>query len=192
MVCYDLEFPEWVRAAALRGAELLCVPTNWPREPRPDGERPMEVLRAMVAASTNRMAVAACDRCGDERGVELGRRLRDRRARRLAARRAARRRRRRRCCVADVDLAAARDKALGPRNDVLGRPPPGAVRRAAVVASGSGAPDDLRTVLAHAARADRPPARACSAASRPRSARPAARSATSSWSSTTGTTRCAT
>ena len=29
----------------------------------------MEVLRAMVAASTNRMAVAVCDRCGDERGT---------------------------------------------------------------------------------------------------------------------------
>ena len=26
MVCYDLEFPEWVRAVALRGAELLVRP----------------------------------------------------------------------------------------------------------------------------------------------------------------------
>jgi 5-aminopentanamidase len=34
MVCYDLEFPEWVRLAALAGADLLCTPTNWPREPR--------------------------------------------------------------------------------------------------------------------------------------------------------------
>ena len=70
IVCYDLEFPEWTRAAALRGAELLCVPTNWPLEPRPAGERPMEVLRAMVTAATNRMAVAVCDRCGPERGVD--------------------------------------------------------------------------------------------------------------------------
>ena len=90
MVCYDLEFPEWVRAARSRGAELLCVPTNWPRDPRPDGERPMEVLRTMVAAATNRMAIAVCDRCGTERGVDWVAGTRDRRAGRLAARRAAR------------------------------------------------------------------------------------------------------
>ncbi|HEV2635357.1 MAG TPA: nitrilase-related carbon-nitrogen hydrolase [Actinocrinis sp.] len=26
MICYDLEFPEWVRTVALRGADLLCAP----------------------------------------------------------------------------------------------------------------------------------------------------------------------
>jgi predicted amidohydrolase len=117
MVCYDLEFPEWVRAAALAGAELLCLPTNWPHEARPEGERPMEVLRAMVSASTNRMFIAACDRSGMERDVnwvegsviagpsgwplagppsEPGPAL----------------------LVADCDLAEARDKSIGPRNDV--------------------------------------------------------------------------
>jgi 5-aminopentanamidase len=118
MVCYDLEFPEWVRAAAMQRTELLCVPTNWPRAPRPDGERPMEVLRAMVAASTNRMAVAACDRCGLERGVEwmAGSVIAGPDGWLLAgpppqAEPA--------LLVADVDLARARDKALGPRNDVL-------------------------------------------------------------------------
>src|ERR1019366_4703338 len=30
MICYDLEFPEWVRLPALAGAQLLCAPTNWP------------------------------------------------------------------------------------------------------------------------------------------------------------------
>ena len=118
VVCYDLEFPEWVRVAAVAGAELLCVPTNWPRGPRPAGERPMEVLRAMVAASTNRMAIAVCDRCGDERGVTWvsGSAIAspdgwllagppDEAAPALL--------------TADVDLAAARDKALGPRNDAL-------------------------------------------------------------------------
>jgi 5-aminopentanamidase len=119
MVCYDLEFPEWVRAAALRGAELLCVPTNWPREPRPQGERPMEVLRTMVAASTNRIAVAACDRCGEERGITWvsgsaiagpdGWLLSGPPSRPEPV-----------LLVADLDLAAARDKALGPRNDALG------------------------------------------------------------------------
>ncbi len=70
MVCYDLEFPEWVRLAALAGADLLCAPTNWPREPRPATERPAEVVRVQAGASSNRMFIAACDRCGTERGVE--------------------------------------------------------------------------------------------------------------------------
>jgi 5-aminopentanamidase len=118
MVCYDLEFPEWVRVAAVRGAELLCVPTNWPREARPDGERPMEVLRAMVAASTNRMAVAVCDRCGAERGIDWvggtaiagadGWLLAGPPAEAEPA-----------LLLADVDLAASRDKSIGPRNDAL-------------------------------------------------------------------------
>ena len=86
MVCYDLEFPEWVRLAALAGAELLCVPTNWPTFPRPEGERPGEVVRALAAAATNRMFVAACDRVGAERGVDSGRRLGDSRLRRLPTR----------------------------------------------------------------------------------------------------------
>jgi 5-aminopentanamidase len=70
MVCYDLEFPEWVRLPALAGARLLCVPANWPAQPRPEGERPIEVVRAQAAASTNRMFVAVCDRNGAERGVD--------------------------------------------------------------------------------------------------------------------------
>ncbi len=70
MVCYDVEFPEWVRLPAVDGAELLCVPTNWPREPRPDGERPAEVIRVQADASVNRMFIAACDRAGAERGVD--------------------------------------------------------------------------------------------------------------------------
>jgi predicted amidohydrolase len=70
IVCYDVEFPEWVRLPALDGAELLCLPTNWPREPRPAGERPAEVVRVQASASVNRMFIAACDRAGAERGVD--------------------------------------------------------------------------------------------------------------------------
>jgi predicted amidohydrolase len=70
IVCFDLSFPEWARVAALAGAQLLCVPGNWPREPRPPGERQMQLLRAMVAAEAGGMAVAICDRSGAERGVE--------------------------------------------------------------------------------------------------------------------------
>lgn len=70
MICYDLEFPEWVRLPALAGAELLCAPVNWPNGPRPESERPSEVIRVQANASVNRMFIAACDRHGYERGVE--------------------------------------------------------------------------------------------------------------------------
>ena len=68
-ICYDLEFPEWVRSVALRGADLVCAPVNWPRMPRPAGERPGEVVRVQAQAAMNRMAIAACDRSGFERGI---------------------------------------------------------------------------------------------------------------------------
>jgi 5-aminopentanamidase len=69
-VCYDVEFPELVRGLALAGADILCVPVNWPRFPQPEGERPMDVVRVMAAASTNRLFIAIADRCGGERGVD--------------------------------------------------------------------------------------------------------------------------
>ena len=69
MICYDLEFPEWVRLPALAGAALLCAPVNWPDGPRPLGERPAEMVRVQANAAVNRMFIAACDRCGEERGV---------------------------------------------------------------------------------------------------------------------------
>ncbi|MCV7419904.1 carbon-nitrogen hydrolase [Mycobacterium yunnanensis] len=70
MVCYDIEFPEWVRAVALQGADLLCAPVNWPLLPRPDGERPTEQVRALAGAGMNRLAIAVCDRSGIERGQD--------------------------------------------------------------------------------------------------------------------------
>ncbi|AHC38309.1 carbon-nitrogen hydrolase [Pseudomonas fluorescens] len=69
MICYDLELPEWVRLAALAEADLLCAPVNWPDGPRPVGERPAEIVRVQANAAVNRMFIAACDRYGEERGV---------------------------------------------------------------------------------------------------------------------------
>jgi 5-aminopentanamidase len=68
MVCYDLEFAELTRRATVQGAELIVAPVNWPVFPRPEGEHPGEVITAMSTARTNKIAVAACDRCGVERG----------------------------------------------------------------------------------------------------------------------------
>jgi 5-aminopentanamidase len=70
VICYDLEFPEWVRSAALQGIDVLCAPTNWPAVPRPAAERPIEVTRAQASASVDRIFVAVCDRVGSERGVD--------------------------------------------------------------------------------------------------------------------------
>lgn len=69
MICYDLEFPEWVRLPAMAGAQLLCAPVNWPAGSRPDGERAAEVVRVQANAAVNRMFIAACDRHAPERNV---------------------------------------------------------------------------------------------------------------------------
>jgi predicted amidohydrolase len=70
MICFDLEFPEWTRIAALQGADLLVVPANWPVQPRADGGEVPEVQVAAATARLNNMAVVVADRQGPERGVE--------------------------------------------------------------------------------------------------------------------------
>lgn len=66
-VCYDLEFPEVARGLALGGADIICFPMNWPRTAPPAGERSMAVTIAMATARLNRVFLAVCDRCGEER-----------------------------------------------------------------------------------------------------------------------------
>ncbi|MGH3268014.1 MAG: nitrilase-related carbon-nitrogen hydrolase, partial [Trebonia sp.] len=72
MICYDLEFPEWVRLAALSGADLIAAPVNWPApaSPPPPGERSGEVVSAQGAAAANGVFIAVADRCKNERGVD--------------------------------------------------------------------------------------------------------------------------
>src|ERR1700722_12831680 len=70
MICYDLEFPEWVRLAALDGADLIAAPVNWPGTPG-GGQTgfPPDVLEALADAAANGVFVAVADRCRIERGV---------------------------------------------------------------------------------------------------------------------------
>jgi predicted amidohydrolase len=115
-VCYDAAFPEHIRAAALGGAEVVAVPMNSPAPPRPTQPIPIEIALAMAAANANRVHIVQADRTGEERGVRWaqasvivgpdgsvvagppeGEAI----------------------VVADLDLARARDKAWGPRNDVF-------------------------------------------------------------------------
>lgn len=70
LICYDLEFPEMPRSLALRGADIVAVPTNWPVVPRPGHEHPPEVVQAMAAARSSALAIVCCDRRGTERGYD--------------------------------------------------------------------------------------------------------------------------
>ena len=70
MICYDLEFPEMVRDVALRGAQIVVAPSNWPSNSPPPGERAPEVVKAQASAAVNRVFVVVCDRWGSERGVD--------------------------------------------------------------------------------------------------------------------------
>jgi 5-aminopentanamidase len=118
-VCYDLDFPELARGLALAGADLVVLPANFPLHPRPEGERPIEVINAMATAYSNRVFVAVCDRTGPERGVEWvgGSVICDELGWPLAGPPpgfgAG-------LLVADCDFARAREKAWNERNDIFG------------------------------------------------------------------------
>jgi predicted amidohydrolase len=122
MICYDVEFPEWVRRPALAGADLLAVPTNWPSDPFPSGERNILTVNVQAAAFANRMFIAAACRCGTERGVNWvggsiiagvdGYPLAGPASTTSEAGQAVSE-----ILFADCDLAQARSKATGPRND---------------------------------------------------------------------------
>lgn len=118
MICYDVEFPEWVRAVALSGADLLCAPVNWPLLPRPEGERPTEMVRALAGAGMNRMAMAVCDRTGVERGVDWigGSIIIDADGYPLAVAEFGSAG----VVIADVELAESRVKRFNANNDALG------------------------------------------------------------------------
>jgi len=68
-ICYDNEFPEVPRRLALQGADLLALPVNWPLVSRPEGEHAPEIIQAMAAARSSRLATVVADRAGQERGV---------------------------------------------------------------------------------------------------------------------------
>jgi 5-aminopentanamidase len=117
MVCYDLEFPEWVRLPALMGAQLLAAPANWPEVPVAPDEHPGEVVRVQADACVNRIFVAVCDRHGEERGVDWigGSLIANPDGVRLAGPAG----KRDALLLAECDLGKADDKRVSPNNDVL-------------------------------------------------------------------------
>ncbi len=116
LICYDLTFPEVVRSVALRGAQVIASPANWPDAGLPN-TRPPEVSTAMASAATNHLVVLVADRVGPERGVRWvgGSVICDVDGYRLAGPEwgAAT------VLVAEVDLEAALDKRISARNHVF-------------------------------------------------------------------------
>ncbi len=75
LICYDIWFPEAARVLAVRGAELLCVPTNWVanfrKQAADDRGWTMGDYACVGLATQNQLFVAAADRIGEERGVQF-------------------------------------------------------------------------------------------------------------------------
>lgn len=68
-ICYDGWFPETFRQLAMKGAEVICVPTNW--VPMPDQDPEAEAMSNILhkaAAHSNGLFIACADRVGTERG----------------------------------------------------------------------------------------------------------------------------
>jgi predicted amidohydrolase len=59
IICYDLRFPELSRRLAMEGADVICVPAQWPK---PRQEHWRTLLRAR--AIENQLYVVACNACG--------------------------------------------------------------------------------------------------------------------------------
>jgi 2,6-dihydroxypseudooxynicotine hydrolase len=161
MICYDLEFPEWVRLAALDGADLIAAPVNWPATADPatadpatadpatagapkDGFPP-DVLEALADAAANGVFVAVADRCRIERGVTWtgGSVIASPNGKPLAGPvledRAV-------VLTAECDLLRARDKSLGGNTDRLADRRPQLYARVAAQAQAQ----DERVVAANA------------------------------------------
>ena len=68
VICYDGWFPEVFRMAAVQGADLICIPTNWvPMPEQPKNFPVMANILTMAAAHSNSFFIAAADRVGIER-----------------------------------------------------------------------------------------------------------------------------
>jgi predicted amidohydrolase len=71
-VCYDLRFVETLRILALRGADVVAVPTAWTGgfDPNPPADGVIDQVRAaMVQANLNSVYVLCASRVGDDGDV---------------------------------------------------------------------------------------------------------------------------
>jgi predicted amidohydrolase len=61
LICYEVRFPETARVLALRGANILALPTNWPR-----GAEVNPGIMVPARAAENNLYVLAANRTGSE------------------------------------------------------------------------------------------------------------------------------
>ncbi len=67
VICYDIRFPEWIRAQALNGAKVIFVPAEWP-EARIDHWKVLLQARAIE----NQCFIVAVNRVGSDPKNEFG------------------------------------------------------------------------------------------------------------------------
>ena len=74
-ICYDLRFVEVVRVLALRGADLICVPTAWirgfDRRQYAEGELIAHAEGALVQANLSQVFIACASQVGAGDGAEF-------------------------------------------------------------------------------------------------------------------------
>ncbi|RYH65496.1 MAG: hydratase [Alcaligenaceae bacterium] len=69
LICYDGWFPEVYRLLAMRGADVVCMPTNWvPMAGQSPIHMPMANTLAMASAHSNSLNIVCANRVGTERG----------------------------------------------------------------------------------------------------------------------------
>ena len=66
LICFDVRFPEASRVLALKGADAIFLPTNWPN----GAEISAEVL-AVARAAENKVFMITCNRVGTEKGFKF-------------------------------------------------------------------------------------------------------------------------
>lgn len=114
MICFDWYYPEAARTLALKGAEIICHPSNLVLPNCPDS-MPVRCLENRVFAVTcnrtgsearggkNQLTYIGNSEVVDPRGTILHRALRDQEE----------------LCIVEINPADARNKALTPYNDLL-------------------------------------------------------------------------
>jgi predicted amidohydrolase len=65
-ICYDVRFPELFRALALEGADIICLPAEWPA-PRQEQWRTLVRARAIE----NQLFLVAANCCGSQGKVDF-------------------------------------------------------------------------------------------------------------------------
>ena len=50
VICYDIRFPEWLRAHALQGAKVLFIPAQWPTQGLTIGKHCYRLVQLKISA----------------------------------------------------------------------------------------------------------------------------------------------